>query len=74
MILRECVLRAIVDDYEEFERIFDDVRTWLAERGTTTTRTATRQALEGLIVEGFAQAYFLSADRSAAELASYVEC
>jgi hypothetical protein len=67
MDLRECALRAIADDYEEFGKIFDDVSAWLTERGTSTTRMATRQALEGLIREGYAQAYVLAAERSDAQ-------
>jgi hypothetical protein len=67
MDLRECALRAIADDYEEFGKIFDDVSAWLTERGTSTTRMATRQALGGLIREGYAQAYVLAAERSDAQ-------
>jgi hypothetical protein len=72
MVLRECALRAIADDYEEFERIFDDVSAWVAERGTSATRTAIRHALENLVSEGYAQAYDLKADGSDPRPVRYV--
>jgi hypothetical protein len=59
-ILREYALRAIADDYENFEKILEDVIGWAAESGITAGREATLKALEGLIRDGYAQAYFLS--------------
>ena len=57
----ECVLRAIADDYEEFERIFDDVTEYATGRGGTVSPSATQKALEELIRDGYVQAYDLFA-------------
>jgi hypothetical protein len=58
--LRELVLRAISDDYENFDRILEDVTGWAAERHFTPDRLSILRALEGLISDGYAQAYLLS--------------
>ncbi len=60
--LREYTLRAISDDYEEFERVLRDVTTFALQEGTTADRHATVTALEQLIADGYAQAYVLHAD------------
>ena len=60
-IITEYALRAISDDYEDFERVLKDVSGWTAERGITVDRQAVVKALEGLISDGCAQAYLLSA-------------
>jgi hypothetical protein len=58
---REYALRAISDDYEEFEKILQDVTGWAAACGVTPDRSSTLRALEELIRDGYAQAYILSA-------------
>ena len=60
-ILKEQVLRAISDDYEDLKTVLEDVTGWTAERGITVDRQAVLKALEALICEGYAQAYSLSA-------------
>jgi hypothetical protein len=60
--LREYTLRAISDDYEEFERVLRDVTAFALQEGTTADRHATVTALEQLIADGYAQAYVLSAE------------
>jgi hypothetical protein len=59
-ILRELTLRSISDDYETFERVFRDVCLWANERGIIADRASTLATLEGLIGNGYAQAYILS--------------
>ena len=58
--IREYTLRAISDDYEEFERICQDVTGWASECGLAADRSAILRALEALLTEGYAQAYLLS--------------
>ncbi|HEX5411840.1 MAG TPA: hypothetical protein VFZ27_08245 [Terriglobia bacterium] len=58
--VKECVIRAVSDDYEEFERVFADVTGWAAERGIVIDRQGVLSALEGAIAEGYASAYVLS--------------
>jgi hypothetical protein len=60
-MLREYALRAIADDYENLEKILQDVTGWAAERGITADRPRTVMALEALIRDGYAQAYCLTA-------------
>jgi hypothetical protein len=71
-ILSEYVLRAIADDYENFERILQDVTGWAAERGIVADHRATQKALEGLVSDGYAQPYLLfSGPPGKAEATSY---
>jgi hypothetical protein len=58
--LRELALRAISDDYEDIERVLEDVTGWAAELGFISERDAILRALEGLIKDGYAQANLLS--------------
>ena len=69
--VRDCALRAIADDYEEFERIFHDAGEYAAERGRYISRSETQEALEDLITEGYAKAYELSPDCSPARAVRY---
>jgi hypothetical protein len=59
-LLKEYVVRAISDDYEEFERVLADVTGWAVERGIAVDRQRILKALEDAISEGYAQAYVLS--------------
>ncbi len=70
--VRECTLRAISDDYEEFERIFRDATQCASGRVKSISRSATQKALEELIRDGYAQAYNLSADGSPALPVTYL--
>src|SRR5690348_2798672 len=58
--VKECVVRAVSDDYEEFERILADVSGWVGERGVVVDRAGVLNALEDAIAEGYACAYVLS--------------
>lgn len=59
-IVKECVIRAVSDDYEEFQRVLTDVTAWAAERGIVVDRGGVLSALEDAIAEGYARAYVLS--------------
>src|SRR5690349_13495895 len=59
-ILNEHVLRSISDDYENFERIVEDVRGWMKEKGIPSDRQRVLGALSDLIAEGYAQAFSFS--------------
>jgi hypothetical protein len=56
-IVRDYALRSISDDYENAERIFGDVGRWCADSGIEPNREAILAALQGLIQQGYAQAY-----------------
>lgn len=58
--IKECVIRAVSDDYEEFERVLADVTGWAVERGVDVDRQRVLRALEDAIAEGYARAYVLS--------------
>jgi hypothetical protein len=70
--LRELTLRAIADDYEDFERIVQDVTAWADDLGISVPRYQTMKALEELIERGHAQAFLLSsAPPGKAEVVNY---
>jgi hypothetical protein len=72
LILREYTLRAISDDYENFDKVVNDVLQWAAKGDIAADRSTIAAALEQLIRLGYAQAYFLSAGPPAKiEVASY---
>ncbi len=58
--IKECVIRAVSDDYEEFERVLAEVTGWAAECGVVIDRRGVQSALEEAIAEGYARAYVLS--------------
>lgn len=57
--LRDWVLRSVADDYEELERISQEVFACASERSLSVNRILS--ALEALISEGYVQSYLLSA-------------
>jgi len=59
-LVKECVLRAISDDYENLEKILEDVGVWLGERKALADDSTVIGALGALIDEGYAQTYDLS--------------
>ncbi len=59
-VLKECVLRAISDDYENLDKILEDVTGWAAERGISSNPEKVLKGLEELISEGYAQAFSFS--------------
>lgn len=63
-VIKEYVLRAISDDYEEFERIFEDASGWAANRGIKANPENVVEALGQLISEGYARAYTFGTSRS----------
>ena len=70
-VLKDSVLRAISDDYEDFDRVLVDVIGWAGEHGITVSPQAVLKALEDLISEGYAQAYsFTSGKAKPAEYSS----
>ena len=70
-VLSEYVLRAISDDCEEFDRIRNEVTTWAAERGIVFDHEELVHALEGLLTDGYAQAYWLEASPGNVRSANY---
>src|SRR5713226_8176853 len=59
--IRNFVLRAIADDYEDFEMVFSEATKWASEDGRIrVTREEVIRGLEKLIEEGYAKAYLLS--------------
>jgi hypothetical protein len=58
--LRKYVLRAIADDYEDFEIVLRSVNSWARKHGVVPDRQQIQEALEELINEGYAQSYILS--------------
>jgi len=59
--IRNYVLSAIANDYEEFEMVFGEVAKWAEEDGKIgVAREEIIGELERLINEGYAQAYLLS--------------
>ncbi len=70
-LLKEYVVRAVSDDYEEFERVSADVTGWAAERGIAVDRQGILKGLEDAISEGYAQAYVLSTKPPYATPAEY---
>ena len=59
-LLKEYVVRAISDDYWEFDWIVADVTGWAVERDIAVDRQRILKALEDAISEGYTQAYVLS--------------
>ncbi len=54
------VLNSIADDYEDFDRVLDEVTAWARFRGLQLTRNEVADALEMTVNTGRAQAYALS--------------
>jgi hypothetical protein len=54
------VLNSIADDYEDFDRVFDEVTEWAGFRGLQLTRNEVADALERAVNTGRAQAFALS--------------
>jgi hypothetical protein len=69
--IKEFALRAISDDYEEFERIFRDVTEGTVACGKDASRSETQQALEELVRGGYAQAYLLEPRAKQAKAVNY---
>ena len=59
-IIQHLTLRAIADDYENFDRILRDVKRWAATRGFKPRESAILKALDSLIQASCARAYSLS--------------
>ncbi len=53
-------MNSIADDYEDFDRILDEVTGWAGSRGLRLTRNEVADALERAVITGRAQAYALS--------------
>jgi hypothetical protein len=61
--LRNLVVRAVSDDYEEFQMLFADVAKFAAADRVDFSVDGVADALESSIQEGLVQAYVLSAQR-----------
>ena len=61
-MLREYALRAISDDYENFDRVRQEVTGWAAKYGIVPDDDAIQRALKSLLCDGYAQAYLRHAD------------
>jgi len=69
--IRGCVKTSIADDYENFDKIVEDVHRWAAFRGIEPAKDEMIEALESLIAEGDAEAYTLSAKPAKSERVTY---
>jgi hypothetical protein len=56
-VVRDFVLRSISDDYENVDKILEDVGVWGADQGVSPARDEVLRALEGLLREGYAEAF-----------------
>jgi hypothetical protein len=72
--IAELTLRAMSDDYENFDRITQDVDGWAAEGGVISNQKMVLNAVKMLIGRGYAQGYIFSASPSGkAEEAAFSE-
>lgn len=55
--LKEYVLGAISDDYESLETVLVEIAYWAAQSGATVNAQEVVEALGGLILGGYAQAF-----------------
>jgi hypothetical protein len=69
--VKQSVLTAISDDYEDLDMVVNEVGKWGAQEGVSVTRQGITRALEELIGEGLAQAYVLSAQPPYAEVVRF---
>lgn len=58
--IKNWILAAISDDYEEFSMIVDEVTKWASELSLSVTPQEIARELESWIASGFAQAFLLS--------------
>ena len=58
--VKDYVLRAMADDYEDFNAVFDETSKLASELGRSVTKPEVIEILESVINEGLAQAYKLS--------------
>jgi hypothetical protein len=63
-LMRLFVLDAIVNDYEDFQMVVNEVVGWGAERGLKISLPEVSEALVGLIKDDLASAYQVSATRT----------
>lgn len=63
---KQYVLRAMADDYEDFETVLSLAQELAKHRGGSLSRPDIAEALESVIDEGLAQAYVLSPAKSGA--------
>jgi hypothetical protein len=58
--IRELVICAAADDYEDFEMVVNEVTRWAAEEGTASNRQTIFEKLREVITDGFMGAYVYS--------------
>jgi len=59
-ILREFVLEAVANLYEDFSGVVEQVQKWGSRNEMTISHAEVSDALDHAIKEGYAQAFFLS--------------
>lgn len=70
-LLGECVLTAIADDYENFDKIFEQTKRVAELKKLAVSRRDVTMALEKAIADRTAEAYFLSAQPSECRKVAY---
>ena len=60
--LRQCVMNAMADDYENLEHIIDWATKLISGQGLRTSREEIVSILKKVIEDGYAQAYILSSE------------
>jgi len=69
--LKESVMSAIANDYEDFDMVCAEVSKWARERGLTVEREEIADALQRVIDEGYADAFIYSPEGQRYEVASF---
>jgi hypothetical protein len=67
--IRELVVCAAANDYENFEMVVKEVTRWAAEEGTDSNRQTIFERLSELITDGFMRAYVYSRESARYEMA-----
>jgi hypothetical protein len=67
--VRELVVCAAADDYEDFEKVVKEVTGWAVEHGTSANRQTIFEKLREVISDGYMRAYVYSQESARFEQA-----
>jgi hypothetical protein len=69
--LKESVMSAIADDYEDFDMVCAEVSKWAGERSLEVQRQEIANALQRVIEEGFGDAFIYSPEQQRYAVTSF---
>ena len=69
--LKESAMRAIADDYEDFNMVCAEVSKWAKQRSLIVQRQEIAKALQRVIDEGYADAFMYSTELQRFEVTTF---